>query len=82
MKNDKETYFRFIDKHLEELNKMRELVFEILDDAVREGIEIEFAVSLVDDVKYILQWSLDHKEYRKKILKRYGLEKYFEEVKE
>ena len=37
MKNDKETYFRFIDKHLEELNKMRELVFEILDDAVREA---------------------------------------------
>jgi len=69
----------FHNKHQEKLNKIRELVFEILDDAVKEGIDIEYAVSMTNSVHFILQWSLDHKEYRKRILKRFGLDKYFEE---
>jgi len=69
----------FHNKHQEKLNKIRDLVFEILNDAVKEGIDIEYAVSMTNSIRFILQWSLDHEKYRKRILKRLGLDKYFEE---
>ena len=67
----------FRNKHQEKINKIRELVFEILDDAVKEGIDITYAVSILNSVDFILQWSLEHREYRKRLLKYFGLYEFF-----
>ena len=69
----------FRNKHQEKLNKIKELVFEILDDAVKQGVDITYAASIVNSAHFILQWSLDHREYRKKLLKYFGILEFFKD---
>jgi len=71
---DPEFNIAFANKHQAKLNQIQDIINEILDDAVKQGVPIEYALQLVDEFTFVLAWLRKNEEYRKRVLKYYGLE--------